>query len=138
VKRARAIECVSMLLDAAFRLRNLVTNTAKVDLPPAKVGLERSTFNYDTCAFSIAGHFEFGSPERPETVSKQGILTTEKMRAKLLEVFIEKRGARSWEWRVHFGDHVLNSGVEETLPGARFSGNAALFRILVSAPGWDE
>lgn len=63
---------------------------------------------------------------------------TEKMRAKLLEVIIERHGVSSWEWRVHLGDHILNSGVEKTLPGARFAGNAALFRILISAPGWDE
>ena len=63
---------------------------------------------------------------------------TEKLRTKLLEVVVEHRGATSWKWSVYLGEHVLNSGFEEILPATRFAGNDALFRIIVSAPGWDE
>jgi len=63
---------------------------------------------------------------------------SEQSRTKLLEVFVDQRSASSWKWSVHFGSCILNSGFERTEAAAKFSGNAALFRILISAPGWDE
>lgn len=63
---------------------------------------------------------------------------SEYLRSKMLEVIVERRDAAVWEWRVHLGSHILNSGTELTYPAARFAGNDALFRILISAPGWDE
>lgn len=59
-------------------------------------------------------------------------------RTKLLETSVEVSDATSWKWHVYLGDNILNSGFEQSLPAARFAANAALFRILVSAPGWDE
>ena len=61
----------------------------------------------------------------------------QKSRTKLLEVFVKERKP-SWEWSVHFGGHILSSGVEKTSVAARFAGNDALFKILSSPPGWDE
>jgi hypothetical protein len=61
----------------------------------------------------------------------------QKSRTKLLEVFVEELN-ESWRWSVHFGQHILGSGVEKTSIAARFAGNDALFKILASPSGWDE
>jgi hypothetical protein len=56
----------------------------------------------------------------------------EKYRTKLLEVSVIERGAHSWEWRVHTGEHVHVCGFEVSRMAARFSGYDAMFQILAA------
>jgi hypothetical protein len=62
----------------------------------------------------------------------------QKSRSKLLEVSVVERGTSSREWRVYFGAEALISGFDSTQAGARVAGYDALFKILISEPGWDE
>jgi hypothetical protein len=43
-----------------------------------------------------------------------------------------QRGAQSWEWRVHTGDHVHVCGFEISQMAARYAGYSTLFQMLGS------